>query len=62
MPAISSLLITAQRNAFYFVLDRVTGEFITGKPFAKQTWAKGLDDKGRPIVLPNTTPTVPKQA
>ncbi len=51
------LLITAQRNAFYYVLDRTTGEFITGQAFAKQTWAKGLDDKGRPIVLPNTTPT-----
>ncbi len=51
------LLVTAQRNAFYFVLDRTTGEFLAGKPFAKQTWAKGLDDKGRPIVLPNTTPT-----
>jgi alcohol dehydrogenase (cytochrome c) len=51
------LLITAQRNAFYYVLDRVTGEFITGQAFAKQTWAKGLDDKGRPILLPNTTPT-----
>ena len=51
------LLVTAQRNAFYYVLDRVTGEFITGQAFAKQTWAKGLDDKGRPIVLPDTTPT-----
>ncbi|HEU0124365.1 MAG TPA: PQQ-dependent dehydrogenase, methanol/ethanol family [Bryobacteraceae bacterium] len=51
------LLITAQRNAFYYVLDRVTGEFLSGREFAKQTWAKGLDDKGRPIVLPNTTPT-----
>ncbi len=51
------LLVTAQRNAFYYVLDRVTGEFITGQAFAKQTWAKGLDSKGRPIVLPNTTPT-----
>ncbi|NOT64150.1 MAG: PQQ-dependent dehydrogenase, methanol/ethanol family, partial [Acidobacteria bacterium] len=51
------LLVTAQRNAFYYVLDRVTGEFITGQAFAKQTWAKGLDAKGRPIVLPNTTPT-----
>lgn len=51
------LLITAQRNAFYYVLDRTTGEFITGRAFAKQTWASGLDDKGRPIVLPNTTPT-----
>jgi alcohol dehydrogenase (cytochrome c) len=51
------LLVTAQRNAFYYVLDRLTGEFITGQAFAKQTWAKGLDDKGRPIVLENTTPT-----
>lgn len=51
------LLITAQRNAFYYVLDRETGEFLTGRAFAKQTWAQGLDAKGRPIVLPNTTPT-----
>ena len=51
------LLVTANRNAFYYVLDRTTGEFITGRPFAKQTWAKGLDDKGRPVVLPNTDPT-----
>ncbi len=51
------LMIQANRNAFFYVLDRTTGEFLLGKPFAKQTWAKGLDDKGRPIVLPNTTPT-----
>jgi PQQ-dependent dehydrogenase (methanol/ethanol family) len=51
------LLVTAQRNAFYYVLDRDTGEFLSGREFAKQTWAKGLDAKGRPIVLPNTTPT-----
>jgi alcohol dehydrogenase (cytochrome c) len=51
------LLVTAQRNAFYYVLDRVTGEFLAGQAFARQTWAKGLDDKGRPIVLPNTSPT-----
>ncbi len=51
------LLVTAQRNAFYYVLDRTSGEFVAGRAFARQTWAKGLDDKGRPIVLPNTTPT-----
>jgi alcohol dehydrogenase (cytochrome c) len=51
------LLVTANRNAFYYVLDRTTGEFLAGQPFAKQTWAKGLDDKGRPILLPNTEPT-----
>ncbi|HKV04332.1 MAG TPA: PQQ-dependent dehydrogenase, methanol/ethanol family [Candidatus Acidoferrales bacterium] len=51
------LLALANRNGFYYVLDRATGEFITGVPFVTQTWAKGLDDKGRPIVLPNTEPT-----
>lgn len=51
------LLIQANRNAFYYVLDRETGEFLAGKAFAKQTWARGLDDKGRPIVIPNTDPT-----
>jgi len=47
----------ANRNAFYYVLDRATGEFILGVPYAKQTWAKGLDARGRPIVLPGTEPT-----
>ncbi len=51
------LLVTANRNAFYYVLDRTNGEFITGVPYAKQTWAKGLDAKGRPIVIPGTEPT-----
>jgi alcohol dehydrogenase (cytochrome c) len=51
------LMLHADRNAFFYVLDRETGEFLLGKPFAKQTWAKGLDDRGRPMVLPNTTPT-----
>lgn len=51
------LLITANRNGFYYVLDRGTGEFLHGKAYVKQTWAKGLDDRGRPIRLPNTLPT-----
>src|SRR5262245_65439944 len=48
----------ANRNAFYYLLDRVTGEFLLWEPYAKQTCAKGLDAQGRPIVLPNTEPTV----
>lgn len=51
------LMIQANRNSFFYVLDRENGEFLLGKAFAYQTWAKGLDDKGRPIVLPNTDPT-----
>ncbi len=51
------LLIQANRNGFYYVLDRLTGKFLLGKAFAKQTWAEGLDANGRPIVKPKTDPT-----
>jgi len=52
------LLVQANRNAFYYVLDRVTGGFIAGREFAKQTWAKGLDAKGRPTTLPGSEPSI----
>jgi len=51
------LLIQANRNGFYYVLDRLTGEFLLGRAFGNQSWAEGLDPKGRPIVKPNTDPT-----
>ncbi|MDH4583383.1 PQQ-dependent dehydrogenase, methanol/ethanol family [Pseudomonas sp. BN415] len=41
---------TADRNGFFYVLDRTNGKFIRGFPFVDQvTWAKGLDKEGRPI-------------
>jgi alcohol dehydrogenase (cytochrome c) len=52
------LVAVANRNAFYYLLDRETGEFLLGTPYAKQTWAKGLDEKGRPSVLAGTEPSV----
>lgn len=51
------LVAMANRNGFYYVLDRTTGEFLVGAPYAKQTWAKGLDPKGRPIVIPGQEPS-----
>jgi len=51
------LLLNANRNAFYYVLDRETGEFLRGLPYAKQTWAEGLDDNGRPIKIPGMEPS-----
>jgi len=52
------VVLFANRNAFYYVLDRQTGEFLLGKPYVRQTWAKPeLDAKGRPTRLPNTHPT-----
>lgn len=47
----------ANRNGFYYVLDRATGEFLVGAPFVKQTWAKGLDPHGRPIPTEGGRPT-----
>jgi alcohol dehydrogenase (cytochrome c) len=48
----------ANRNAFYYLLDRETGEFLVGQPYAKQTWARGLDRHGRPIMIPNMEPSL----
>ena len=53
-----NLVAMANRNAFYDLIDREMGEFLLGTPFAKQTWTKGLDEKGRPIVLPGAEPSV----
>ncbi len=48
------VIMQASKNGFFYVLDRKTGEFISGKPFVSGiTWASGLDPKtGRPIELP----------
>jgi alcohol dehydrogenase (cytochrome c) len=51
------LIAVANRNAFYYVLDRTTGAFVAGRAYAKQTWSKGLDDRGRAIALANTEPS-----
>lgn len=50
------LLLQANRNGFYYVLDRETGEFLAGADYAQQTWAKGLDEHGRPILEPHIEP------
>ena len=51
------LMLWGNRNAFFYVLDRESGEFLLGKPFTKQTWAERLDENGRPIKLPGMEPT-----
>jgi quinohemoprotein ethanol dehydrogenase len=45
------VIMQANKNAFFYVIDRITGEFISAQPFSYVTWAKGIDQKtGRPIV------------
>jgi quinohemoprotein ethanol dehydrogenase len=47
------VIMQASKNGFFYVLDRITGAFISGQPFARVTWAKGLEPgTGRPIVNP----------
>jgi alcohol dehydrogenase (cytochrome c) len=51
------LLVQANRNAFYYVLDRVTGEFLLAAPFAPQNWTLGLAARGRPTPNPAAAPS-----
>src|SRR5262249_46284159 len=45
------VVMQANKDGFYYVIDRVSGQFISGQPFAKVTWARGLDERtGRPFV------------
>jgi alcohol dehydrogenase (cytochrome c) len=51
-------MLWGNRNGFFYVLDRTTGEFVRGKPFVKVNWASGLDERGRPIETPQPAETV----
>ena len=55
------VMLWANRNGFYYVLDRRTGRFLTGRPFVTVNWAESLDDSGRPIETPQPPgePTYP---
>jgi acido-empty-quinoprotein group A len=51
------LLAQASRNGFFFVLDRTNGENLVTSQFIDQTWANGVDSRGRPVAKPEATPT-----
>ncbi|MDX1978951.1 MAG: PQQ-dependent dehydrogenase, methanol/ethanol family [Bryobacteraceae bacterium] len=52
------VVLHANRNGFFYVLDRVTGEFLRATQLIdKVTWATGIDAKGRPILAPDKDPT-----
>lgn len=55
---VTPLLLTANRNGFFYALDRRDGRFRFARPFAKQTWATGIDSSGRPIIERNIAPTL----
>lgn len=50
-------VVQANRNGFFYILDRETGEFLRATRYVdKMNWATGVDEKGRPIVNPETVP------
>jgi alcohol dehydrogenase (cytochrome c) len=51
------VMLWANRNGMFYVLDRTSGKFLLGKPFAKVNWATGFDENGRPIKTPGVDPT-----
>ncbi|HXD21144.1 MAG TPA: PQQ-dependent dehydrogenase, methanol/ethanol family [Vicinamibacterales bacterium] len=57
----AKLMLWANRNGFFYVLDRVTGRFLSGTPFVKVNWASHLDERGRPVQTPQPpgSPTWP---
>lgn len=47
------VIMQAPKNGFFFLVDRITGEFLSAVPYANVNWATGYDDKGRPIENPD---------
>ncbi|MGR3271565.1 PQQ-dependent methanol/ethanol family dehydrogenase [Thalassococcus profundi] len=54
---------TADRNGYFYVLNREDGAFVSAAPFVKDiTWAEGIDDTGRPIFAEDNRPGDPSEA
>jgi PQQ-dependent dehydrogenase (methanol/ethanol family) len=51
------VLLHADRDGFFYTLDRATGQLISAVPFVRQSWNKGFEADGRPIVDPASLPT-----
>ena len=49
-------LLKADRNGFFYVLDRRHGALVSAAPFVHVTWARGIDRAGRPIEVPEKRP------
>ena len=50
------LLLQANRNGFFYVLDRTNGAFLSGVPFGKVTWATSIGKDGKPVLNKDAVP------
>jgi len=51
------VVMFANRNGFFYTLDRTNGEILLAEPFVTTTWAKEIGADGRPVLLPGNVPT-----
>ncbi len=51
------VIMWANRNGLFYVIDRTTGKFLLGKPFVEVNWMNGFDEKGRPMRVAGKVPT-----
>jgi alcohol dehydrogenase (cytochrome c) len=52
------LIVQANRNGFFYVLDRTSGKLISATPYGQQTWSDTKDAEGRPIAKKEAAPTL----
>ncbi|MGH9659039.1 MAG: pyrroloquinoline quinone-dependent dehydrogenase, partial [Bryobacteraceae bacterium] len=50
-------VVQANRNGFFYAMDRTTGKLLAAKPFTKVTWADGIGPDGRPNLIAGQDPT-----
>ena len=51
------VVMVANRNGFFYALDRTNGKLLVSRAFVKQTWAKEIGSDGRPVTLPESAPS-----
>jgi alcohol dehydrogenase (cytochrome c) len=51
------LMLWANKNGFYYVLDRESGKMLLARALVRQNWAEAIDPNGRPILNPNMSPS-----
>ena len=50
-------VIQANRNGYFYALDRANGKFLLARPYTKVTWSSGIGPDGRPQVIPGLDPS-----
>jgi alcohol dehydrogenase (cytochrome c) len=50
-------VIQANRNGFFYALDRTNGKMLAAKAYTKVSWAEGINPDGRPRLVAGQDPT-----